>query len=620
VTAFLAAMPALAPDTMARALSGYGEAHAWREGPLGIAATQPLRGGAHRRCLLDGEIDNLDQIAAAAQLDPALPGEQLLLDARDRLGEPRLLRLLRGGFALLIVDAGGRRALAIRDQFGERGLVWSRSDGHTLIACESAELVAARAGPAEPDQVSLAHWLAVGAMPEDRTMLNGVRRLLPGHALEITEHDVRVFRYWEPPRPVGSGVAGFDEAVRLVRAKLAESVARRTRPGTGVLLSGGLDSSAVAALGVRAPTPVSRAYSAVFPDHPAADERPLIELTARALDLDVVTAVVRSGSVVAGSLPYLKRWLLPCATPNLFFWLPLLQRAVLDGHRRLLDGMAGDEMFGLAPALLADRIRRGDVLGAVRLVGRLPGARARLPARTVARVLYHSGIKGALPGGPARLRQRLDRRRGAGPAWLRPELSTALRETSPPGDWKQPGAPRWWSYVVATTVFGPGPSLGFDDVRRRYGLVGATARHPIADVDLLELVLSLPPELAYHPDHSRPLLRAAVDGLLPDRVRLRAGKSHFDGPFHDSLAGPDLAIARSVLGTDALIGAHIDLPGARAALLGPPPPAGQRQNWGLYLWRLLTAELWLQTLADRDFPDRLANSAPSDMCVSIERP
>ena len=620
MTTFFAALPALTPEVMTQALADYGDARAELDGPLGVAVAGSPAPESPARCVLDGEIDNLDEIARAAGVDPALPPEQLLMAAYERLGEQRLLSLIRGGFALLLWEEGGRRAIAVRDQIGERGLVWSRIGGRTLVAAEIAELLAARASAAEPDPVSLAHWLAVMGMPDDRTLLRGIQRLLPGHALELTEQGARVWRYWEPPRPTGAD-SSLADAVALVRARLASSVERRTRAGTGVLLSGGIDSSAVAALAARAPTPVVRAYSAVFPDHPSADEAALIELTARSLGLAVVRAVVRGGSVTLGSLPYLKRWMLPCATPNLFFWSPLLRRAALDGDGRLLDGQGGDELFGLATGLFADRVRRGDLLGAVRLVGRVPGARLRPPASVVASMVFHFGIKGALPASAARLRQRLDPSRGAGPGWLSPQLSTALRETSPRGDWKQAGTPRWWSGVVAATVFGPGPTLAFDDIRRRDALAGVTSRHPLADVDLLELVLSLPPELAYHPLHSRPLLRAAVDGLLPEPVRLRPGKSSFDGPFHDALAGPDLALARSMLGPGALIGAHIDLARASAELLASPPPSGRRQDWALHLWRLLTAELWLRTLADRSFPDRLAeSSAAPELLVTIEGP
>jgi asparagine synthase (glutamine-hydrolysing) len=141
-----------------------------------------------------------------------------------------------------------------------------------------------------------------------------------------------------------------------------------------------------------------------------------------------------------------------------------------------------------------------------------------------------------------------------------------------------------------------GPALVYDHLRRRSALAGLATRHPIADVDLLETVLALPPELAFHPRHGRPLLREAVAGLLPDEVRLRAAKSDFNAPFHAGLAGPDLPLVRRLLGgRDARIGAYVDRAALARDLLGAVPAGGgELQDWGLYTWRLVTAEMWLR--------------------------
>jgi asparagine synthase (glutamine-hydrolysing) len=119
-------------------------------------------------------------------------------------------------------------------------------------------------------------------------------------------------------------------------------------------------------------------------------------------------------------------------------------------------------------------------------------------------------------------------------------------------------------------------------------------------VDLVETLLDTPPELSYDPYVSRPLLREAMAGLLPESVRARPTKSHFDALFHEALAGPDLALARGLLGgADARSGAYVDLARVRAELLTSPPEEGsERMNWAIGLWRLLTAECWLRHLED----------------------
>jgi hypothetical protein len=232
-------------------------------------------------------------------------------------------------------------------------------------------------------------------------------------------------------------------------------------------------------------------------------------------------------------------------------------------------------------------------------MGRVPGAHGRPPARAVAAWLLAFGVKGALPAWAHGLR-RLPGGAPAGPAWLAPRLRRLALATAPPGAWKRRAGPRWLAQMLDATVDGSGPALTYDHIRHRSAMAGLRARHPIAGVEVVETVLGLPPELAFDPAHGRPLLRAAICGLVPDAVRLRPGKSGFDAPFHAALAGPDLPVLRRLLGArDARTGAHVDRRRVAAELLdGPPSDPQARQWWALHLWRLGTAELWLRMQED----------------------
>jgi asparagine synthase (glutamine-hydrolysing) len=495
---------------------------------------------------------------------------------------------------------------------GERGLVWTRRGATVLFASEVAELVGALESTPGPDPTAMAHWLGVSGMPGDRTLFSGIHRVEPGHALTIEDGATRAWRHWTPryapPRPVGMA-----EAAGRVREEIGSAIARiSTGPeDTAMLLSGGLDSGAVAAVAANGPGPVRprRAYSAVFPGHPDVDESALIGLAADVLGLQGTRVVVRGGSVLAGTLPYLRRWALPPISPNLFFWMPLLERAASDGTRMLIDGHGGDEVFGLAPYLLADRLRAGRAVSAVALMGRVPGAHHRPPPRAVVRWLAQYGLRGALPPRANRLARRLRGESRHAPGHLRPETARLLLDSDGSHDWKALGGPRWWAWLVDATVRGMGPQLTIDHQRRREAMAGLEARHPLSDPAVIELVLSLPPELAFHPRHSRPVLREAVAGLLPDPVRLRRGKSNFDTLFHAALAGPDLRALGLLLGSpDTLVAEYADRTAlAEQIVPGPPSDHGGRQAWALHTWRLATAELWLRAQADPAALDRLSD-------------
>jgi asparagine synthase (glutamine-hydrolysing) len=566
-----------------------------RDGALRVAHTGPRPATP---CLLDGAVDNLTAVAAAAGVDPALAPEALLAAAHARLGD-ELPGLLRGAFALLLWRPGAEQVLLLRDHVGDRGLVWTRTGGGVLAAGETADLLAALATARGPDEIALAHWLAVGGMPEDRTLHAGVQRVRPGHLAQVGPAGaVLARRWWQPLAPDHpSPRISLAAAVSGVRTTLQQAVARAIDDAgddrCAVLLSGGLDSSAVAAL---ASARVRRSYSAVFSGFTSADEAALIDQTTAALGLESVRVDVRGGGILAAAVEYVERWRLPPVSPNLFFWLPLLRRAAADGVELLLDGQGGDEVFGLSPFLLADRLRHGDPIGAVALMGRIPGANHRPPARVVASALGQFGLHGALPPGLAARRRALRPAGSGAPEWLAPRLARAAVEVAPAEDWKRRGGPRWWAHVLAATADGAGPNLAYDHIRRRDALAGVRSRHPLADPDVLEHVLSLPPELAFHPRHSRPLLRDAVAGQLPEAVRLRASKSGFDAPFHAALAGPDREIVRTLLGArDARTRAYTrPAVVARTLLSDVPQDGGARQAWALQTWRLITAELWLR--------------------------
>src|SRR3954452_6942188 len=532
--------PAAALRRLEWGLRDEGETRLLERGSLRLVYTgEPLAAvDGEPACLLDGTLYD------RRESERGLGG----LVAADPDGT---ISSLRGDFALLCVDAGGHSAVLARDHMGGRLLVWSEREGVVAFASEARFLLRLLERRPEPDPAALAHWLAISGIPAGRTLYAGVRRLEAGSLLALGR-ETRARRYWDPQyaRPLA---VDEEESVELVRGALHTAVHRRCEPGdeSAVLLSGGLDSGSVAALAAAEPPERGprRAYSAVFPGHPSVDESELIQGLTSRLGLASTRVAVRSGSVLAGTLPYLHHWQLPPVSPNLFFWLPLLRRAADDGVRVLLDGEGGDELFGFSVYLLADRVRRGRMLSAFDLIYRRVPARPgeRPPLYSVLNFARAYALKGAVPH---RVHQAVRRRRGTeryAPPWLRPKLVGSYLASDELHAWKESPHPRWFAWLVNQTTRGMGPAMAYDHVRRRGALAGIEMRHPIVDADVLELVLRLPPEHAWSADHSRPLLRRAMAGLLPDEVRLRRAKSNFDAIFHQALRGPDLPALRALL-------------------------------------------------------------------------
>lgn len=588
-----------------------------RSGALAVACSggDPYGDGVSL-AVLDGLID--DGLGAGGSDDVLGPdhGRRLERAALEnwRGRDEAFASGLRGDHALLLWD--GARGVLIRDQIGGRSWVIHDDGARLLFATEVGVLLRVLATRPVADDVTMAHWLGLSGIPADRTMYEGVRRLESGNLLELDPSSRRApRRYWSPAPPGETDRRTFDEAADELRGALQKAVTRRCAGSaiTGISLSGGLDSATVAGIATTLPSALRprRAYSAVFPSHRTVDEDELIAEVADDTGLARTSVVVGGGSVVAGGLSFLERWALPPSSPNLFFWLPLVERAGEDGIRVMLDGEGGDELFGLSPYLVADRLARGNLRGAVATVRRVTGGSPDLDRRVIARFIREYGVAGLAPAWAHAISRRLHNPLRYVPPWISPHVARTFVETTDGAAWKRHGGPRWWNHLVESTIRGMGPAMVQDQSRQRGAMGGHIPRHPIHDVDVVELVLRSAPELSFDPARSRPVVRQAIKGLVPDSVRLRPDKSTFDEVFHESIASRDRPLLTALLADPAArVGAYTDLGAVRAHIDSALPTDGhERMLWGLHTWRLVTAELFLRFQEDEAAPRRAVEAA-----------
>jgi asparagine synthase (glutamine-hydrolysing) len=567
-------------------------------GPLCVAYSGDASVVRRPLCLLDGFLDNAAELSAALGLAADPPPEQLLAAGWRRWGRELPARM-RGDFALLIWDEEQGEGMLARDQLGVRSVFLHDGDGALRFASEIRDLLALLPRRPAPDRVSLAHWITMGHRPGSATLYEGVRRLNPGAMLLLDRGGVREASYWQPRFQPPLEEPPSQLTARL-GAALDDAVSRRIAAdgGTGVLMSGGLDSASVAAVASKqAPGSVS-AYSAVFPEHPAVDESALIEELRSALDLGGLTAEVRAGGLLASAVESIEQWQLPLRSWGDFWALPLLRAAAAAGVRVTLGGDGGDELFGARAQLLADSLRAGHPLQSVALARELPGAGDRPPRRDVGRMVAEVAVLGALPYRLHRTLRAPFARRDV-PSWLRPEVARELLASADPLAWKRLTGPRWWAEVAHGLTRGVEEVGVFEHQRRRAASAGLEARHPLFDLDLVELSLRLPPLATFDRYRSRPLLRNAMAGVLPDAVRLRPQKALFDSVLLDCLDGADGATASRLLSDpQAELRAYVDQHRLEHALsVRSRERREQPFRWMWQLWRLTTAECWLRSQA-----------------------
>ena len=205
---------------------------------------------------------------------------EVLVHGYEEWGLHGLLDRLDGMFALAIADMRGRKLHLARDRFGEKPLYYHAAPGRFAYASQLLTLAAYPGIDSSWDPEAIYWYLALHYFPGDCTILPGIRKLRPGHALSVDWDTGRfhIERYWrlqetgDEPCNVESLQQQLD---RAVRSRLVADVP------VGVFLSGGLDSSLIAALATRH-SPRIATFSMGFAEA-SHDERPFAQQVANAL-------------------------------------------------------------------------------------------------------------------------------------------------------------------------------------------------------------------------------------------------------------------------------------------------------------------------------------------------
>jgi asparagine synthase (glutamine-hydrolysing) len=578
---------------------------------LGRLAATGERSAERTIHLLSGELFNREEICRQLALADECSDETLVAAAFHRWGRDFPLKL-RGSFCVLVWNAEQGEGLIASDQLGLRTAYVHDSGDHVSFATEIRTLLRILRRRPAPDTVCLAQWLASTEMQLGRTLFEGVSKLPGGASLDLGAEGTRIRRYWEPR---------FQEPTQMTRAEAVEglwghvvdAVGKRLTDSapTALIMSGGVDSSSVAAAAVEslADDAQVRGYSVVFPGYPQkrVDESARITALVAGLQLPNTRVRVEARGAFALGLDFLSDWDLPATGAGYLIEWPLLELAETDGARAVLDGQGGDELYALSGYLIADRVLHGRLLSSWRLTQRLPGAAGR-SRRQLFDAWRYFAVPGILP--PALYRWMQERRRPLGPQWLAPAARRLLRENAVDLGWRdRHDVPRWWAHK-AHLLTAARQSVGMPEyLRQRAASSGLVARPPLFDVDLVEFALRIPPELEFAAELDRPLIREAMRGRVPDVVRLDVLKSNLAPFYHESVSGPDLGPIREVLTSpDLEIAAYVDV-GAVRRLVEHPPAAGVwgSDRWATDVWRLMAAECWLRAQGDSDYVDAFRN-------------
>lgn len=559
----------------------------WAPAP-GAGLGQPLLEPRHQICLImDGRLDNRQELVD--QLDPAegrsASDAGLLLAAYLEWGAGCTDHLL-GDFAFALWDAPRRRLLCAVDPLGIKPLHYARVGPLVCFASDAVQVLLHPAVPGDYDEREIAAHLTNRAEDTERSFFSAVSKVPPGHRLIAEGGSLRVERYWSPD--LGEIRYSRDEDYAShFRELLQRSVADRLRDAgaeAGVAMSGGLDSTSVAAL-AHAASEVT-AYTFVFDRLAECDERAYSGAMTQELGLEVVPVEAERLWSLESRAP------LPLSPDSPFFgWRTCFEeihRGIAGrGGRVLLMGHGADDLLRGSTLVYAERLRRGD-LGVIGEVLRFARDRREQPLRPLYRYLGRPNVPAGLD---RRLSAALRKRQTAAPSLIRSDFLLRTQSERRPRQrvFASPSRQEMYDNLVGTPWYWR-PANWHE---RSAASSGIEVRHPFLDRRLFEYVLAIPGEQVFRLGSTKNLLRRSMVGILPEKIRVRSDRTKFisfldflllgraAGEVQDLLRSPR-SVALGILDEERLRSACRNLvAGGPRALKGA-------------VWRAISLEIWLR--------------------------
>jgi asparagine synthase (glutamine-hydrolysing) len=468
---------------------------------------------------------------------------EVILHLYEELG-PECVRELRGMFAFALWDSKRRRLFIARDRVGIKPLYYSHTGLSFTFASELKAIIADPAVRREIDPDALRTFLSFNYIPGEATLFKNIRKLLPGHYVVVENGNVLQSKYWDLHFNRDRWSMSFEEAVAELHSLLKTTVRDHMIADVpvGILLSGGVDSSAILNLAGPTTTKKIHTFTVGFDGHSngVVDERPYAKLAADRFGTDHHETSISADEFWQFLPSFVWHMEEPiCEPPAVALYY--VSKLARDHVKVLVSGEGGDEAFGGYPnypnMMRLDRLR-----AALGPLARTAGASAALAGRMF---------------GEARVER-------YGEALGRPLSSQYFSRTSGPTTFFNQDARRFLSreffdrtesvsnadYITnLTRVVNGEPLLNQmlyvdtktwlpDDLLVKADKMtmanSLELRVPFLDHKVLEFAASLPPDYKVRGQQTKRVLKAVFAKALPNEVVERR-KAGFPVPYEDWL-------------------------------------------------------------------------------------
>ncbi|MEQ1832112.1 MAG: asparagine synthase (glutamine-hydrolyzing) [Candidatus Eisenbacteria bacterium] len=618
---------AVAPELVRRmcdaiAHRGPDDAGVWCDGAVGLghrrlsivdlsaAGHQPMVSPSGACWIVfNGEIYNFLELRAELEAEGVAfrsrTDTEVILALYERHGIA-CLEKLRGMFAFALYDVHERRLFLARDRVGVKPLCYHAGRDGIAFASEVKALLQDPAVGREPDPVAIHHYLTYQAVPAPMSAFRGVRKLPPGHYLEVRDGELTLQRYWKlsyaDPFPVRSAREERALETELIE-RLEQCVKLRMISDVplGAFLSGGVDSSAVVALMARHSSGPVRTFSIGFDDD-SYDELVFarevasrfgarhIEFTVKPSAVDILPHLVRQYDEPFADASAIPTW--------------YVSQLAREHVTVVLNGDGGDESFaGYDRYVANDYAQRLSFLAPA--LGS-PAFRALLDA------LPHGATSASarwrLKRFIAQLSRTPEARNAAWMAQFDPEAKAGLYSAAFRAQtglrsaeellfekFRASDAPDFLSAVLDADVQTYLPDTLCVKVDIATMTHALEARSPFLDHTLMEFAARIPMRLKLQNGQTKRILKRALRGVVPDAV-LDRRKMGFNAPVDRWLQGELRELANDLLRSDR----------ARARGWFQPEFVGRMldehdrgtRNWHVQIWNLMMLESWMREFVD----------------------
>jgi asparagine synthase (glutamine-hydrolysing) len=476
---------------------------------------------------------------------------------------------LRGQFALALWDERRHRLVLGRDRFGICPLYWTRQGDWLLFASEIKALLASGLVPARPDLRGIDHIFTFAALPGPTTCFEGVHLLPPAHYLRVVPGNpnrgaaptISEHAYWEMDFPDrGDEDRGGDSRAVVDRFEqiMLQAVEERLRADVpvGAYLSGGVDSSMIAALACHLKGPAINTYT-IRVDAPELDELSAAKLVARHIGTKPPIVQEFRASDTLNTYPRLIQAAeAPVIDTSCAALLLLAQRVHACGQKVVLTGEGADEwLVGYPWYKAAKAFGFLDLLPGLPLSDRMRRAYLRLHHVPQYPVEFRRGVEESI-GGPNAW---IDAYGLLGISKLRfyaAPMREVLEKTNPWADLQIPldRARRWHPlnrgiWVAArVTLAGHLLQAKGDRVSMQSSV---EVRYPFLDEDVFEFLAGLHPRWKLRGFRDKHLLRLLAERWVPPSV-YRRRKVIFRAPLDSFHIEPEPAFVAQLLSEESL--------------------------------------------------------------------